>query len=347
MFSNYKTKIIFVGGFGDAACKSGFTTIKSINENIDIAVINTDSISMFDTPADTKIAIGELGAGGEPSVAYDAMKNKHDELTAFLDDAQIAVIVAGLGKGTGTGAGLYVAQAASKLNIKTFGLFRTPDEFVGQKRVKIANDYLEQYKKTLNGILHISNDKVNALMIERGVATFNQSLEQSMQPTLDALESFVSIVSRSGPQNADLNDLCAIVSNQFVVQNFRTDDGNINFDWSLYDIDTKQARSAIIIIETPARGENAVNELRARMNAMQRFHKQLNPELDVNIIDAVHVNESLNGQVNVIVLLSHFEKTRAEINRENGMLGHAARYNLANVGESGNGENTTLANSGK
>ena len=156
-----KIKVVGVGGGG------GNMINHMIRENailnIDLIVANTDAQALENSPAHTKIQLGEkktkgLGAGMRPEVGKEAAEESYDEIKSALETSDIVFIASGLGGGTGTGAAPIVAQAAKDVGALTVAVVTIPFVFEGKKRRKLADLGLEELRKESDSIVVIPND---------------------------------------------------------------------------------------------------------------------------------------------------------------------------------------------
>jgi cell division protein FtsZ len=146
-----KIKAIGVGGGG------GNMINHMISENvkgIDLIVANTDAQALETSNAAYKIQLGEkltkgLGAGMKPEIGQESAQESYEAIKEVLDGADIVFVSSGLGGGTGTGAAPIVAQAAKEVGALTVSVVTKPFRFEGRKRMRLAEQGLEQLKESL------------------------------------------------------------------------------------------------------------------------------------------------------------------------------------------------------
>ena len=104
-------KIVGCGG-------GGSNTVNRLTDTgvtgAEMCAINTDATHLLHMHVPKKILIGRrvtkgLGAGALPEVGETAARENEDDIKAFLDDAHVVFITAGMGGGTGTGSAPVVA----------------------------------------------------------------------------------------------------------------------------------------------------------------------------------------------------------------------------------------------
>ena len=96
-------------------------------DGCDFAVCNTDAQALEYSKAENKFQIGKeitsgLGAGARPEVGRQAAEENFDEISKFIDGANMVFISAGMGGGTGTGSAPVIARAAREKGILTVGI---------------------------------------------------------------------------------------------------------------------------------------------------------------------------------------------------------------------------------
>ena len=127
-------KVIGVGGGGQNAVGNMY---EEGIANVTFAVCNTDTQALSKSPVPVKIAIGTLGAGGDPKRGQQAAIDHAEQIEHLLDDGtQMVFVTAGMGGGTGTGAAPVVAGIAKKKGILTIGIVTIP--FFFEKKNKIV-----------------------------------------------------------------------------------------------------------------------------------------------------------------------------------------------------------------
>ncbi|MDD2789475.1 MAG: cell division protein FtsZ [Sulfurimonas sp.] len=211
-------RIIAVGVGGGGGNMIGHMINQGVT-GIEMMLINTDAQVLSETCAASKIQIGTkltkgLGAGMKPNVGRDSALESYDEIKAALEGADIVFISAGLGGGTGTGAAPIVAQIAKEIGALTISVVTKPFKFEGNKRIKLAEEGLEELKKESDSIVVIPNDKLLTI-IDRKLG-----LKDSFKIVDGVLAQAVSgtsgVILSSGENdiNLDFADLKTVMSHK-------------------------------------------------------------------------------------------------------------------------------------
>ena len=161
-------RIIAVGVGGGGGNMIGHMLNEGVT-GIEMILINTDAQVLAENSAASKIQIGSkltkgLGAGMKPNVGKESALENHEDIRVALEGADIVFISAGLGGGTGTGAAPVVAQIAKEVGALTISVVTKPFKFEGKKRLKLAEEGLEELKKESDSIVVIPNDKLLSII---------------------------------------------------------------------------------------------------------------------------------------------------------------------------------------
>ena len=156
---------IVVFGVGGAGGNAVNNMIESGLQGVDFVVANTDSQSLLQSKATTKIQLGVdltqgLGAGAQPDVGEAAAEESLSDIVASLENAHMAFIAAGMGGGTGTGAAPVIARAARERGVLTVGVVTKPFDFEGRRRMTIAEGGVESLRDIVDTLIIIPNQNL-------------------------------------------------------------------------------------------------------------------------------------------------------------------------------------------
>ena len=186
---------------------------------IEMLLINTDAQVLSENNAASKIQIGSkltkgLGAGMKPAVGKESALENYEDIRMALDGADIVFISAGLGGGTGTGAAPVVAQIAKEVGALTISVVTKPFKFEGKKRLKLAEDGLEELKKESDSIVVIPNDKLLSVIDKKlGLKSAFKIVDGVLA---QAVSGTSGVILSSGEQdiNLDFADLQTVMSHK-------------------------------------------------------------------------------------------------------------------------------------
>ena len=207
-----KIKVIGVGGGGGNAVN---TMIRSGLEGVDFIVANTDAQALAASLAPNKIQIGKdltkgLGAGADPDIGRDAALEDCRELQAFLSDADMVFITAGMGGGTGTGAAAVVAQIARELGALTVAVVTKPFAFEGKRRRKHAEQGVARLRECVDTLITIPNQRL--LQIATPDLSMLDAFKLADNVLVNAVRGISDIINTPGLINVDFADVKTVMS---------------------------------------------------------------------------------------------------------------------------------------
>ena len=207
-----KIKVVGVGGGGGNAVNN---MISSALQGIHFISANTDVQALGRSLAEHKVQIGAkltkgLGAGANPRVGCEAAFESMDQIKACIAEADMVFVTAGMGGGTGTGAAPVIAQAAKELGILTVGVVTKPFFFEGKKRLESAEAGIEEFRKHVDSLITIPNDRLLQLAPKK--ATFIEMLKKADEVLYHAVKGISDLILGTGLINLDFNDVRTVMS---------------------------------------------------------------------------------------------------------------------------------------
>jgi cell division protein FtsZ len=209
-------KVIGVGGGGGNAVNHMY------NQGIvgvDFIICNTDAQALELSPIPNKVQLGASltegrGAGSMPEVGKNSAIESIDDVKELLGaTTKMIFITAGMGGGTGTGASPIIAQAARELGILTVGIVTTPFNFEGKRRKQQADEGLEAFKKHVDTLLVISNDKLREMY---GNLTLSNAFAEADNILTTAAKGIAEIITVPGYINVDFEDVKTVMQSSGV-----------------------------------------------------------------------------------------------------------------------------------
>ncbi|HBY05862.1 MAG: Cell division protein FtsZ [candidate division TM6 bacterium GW2011_GWE2_42_60] len=206
-----RIKVIGIGGAGGNTINS---MIASGFEHVEFIAANTDSQALEQSKAKHIIKLGSkltkgLGSGANPEVGRRATEEDLDAICEHLDDADVVFLTAGLGGGTGSGGLPVVARALRERNILSIAVVTKPFGFEGKRRMKIAEDALQQIRSSVDSLIVIPNQKL------LDFATEKLSLINAFEKINTFMTQFIrgisDIITKHGHINVDFADLQTIM----------------------------------------------------------------------------------------------------------------------------------------
>ncbi|MDD3596248.1 cell division protein FtsZ [Sulfuricurvum sp.] len=211
-------RIVAVGVGGGGGNMIGYMLKEQI-PGIELIIANTDAQVLEQGSAATKIQLGAkltkgLGAGMKPEVGKESALESYEDLARALEGADIVFVAAGLGGGTGTGAAPIIAKIAKEVGALTIAVVTKPFSFEGKKRLKLADEGLEELKKESDSIVVIPNDKLLSIIdpklgIKESFKIVDSVLARAVSGT-----SGVILASGDNDINLDFADLQTVMSHR-------------------------------------------------------------------------------------------------------------------------------------
>jgi cell division protein FtsZ len=205
---------ITVIGVGGAGCNAVNNMISADLEGVDFLVANTDGQALAHSLASRKIQLGSaitqgLGAGSKPEIGRAAAEESLEEVMAELADCNMVFITAGMGGGTGTGAAPIIARAARERGILTVGVITKPFEFEGQRRMKQAEDGIEELQAYVDTLIIVPNQNLFRLANER--TTFADAFHMADAVLHQGVCGVTNLMIKPGLINLDFADIRAVM----------------------------------------------------------------------------------------------------------------------------------------
>jgi len=195
----------------------------SKNDLVDFVGINSDGGSIRELEKNGfqhNIGLGDdshyLGAGGDILIAKAQGEKHFDEFVGIFKNADLALVVTGMGGGTGTGAAPYVAKAAreaqkNKRNALTIGVTTMPN-LVESDRFEIAEQGIEELRKHVDALIVIDQARIEEVLDnEDAPADLAYELVDLRFHTV--LQSIMETVTKYTKRNIDFADVCSTLKN--------------------------------------------------------------------------------------------------------------------------------------
>jgi len=157
----YKSNL-YVVGVGGCGCNTIEYIAEKDMDSVKTVAINTDEKVLGESDADRQMLIGkELtdgnGAKGDPTIGKRAAEKSEGQILKTIDEADLVVVVAGMGGGTGSGASEVIADLARR-NGKMVVTYAVMPFSAEKKRYEKAESALERVSDMSNATTIFEND---------------------------------------------------------------------------------------------------------------------------------------------------------------------------------------------
>ena len=205
---------IVVFGIGGAGGNAVNNMVSAGLEGVDFVVANTDAQALAASQADRRIQMGSkltegLGAGSNPEVGRQAAEESMAEIVDMLQGSHMAFVTAGMGGGTGTGAAPVIASAARELGVLTVGVVTKPFDFEGTRRMRTANEGINELAKEVDTLIIIPNQ--NLFRIANAQTTFAEAFAMADEVLHSGVSGITDLMIKPGLINLDFADVKTIM----------------------------------------------------------------------------------------------------------------------------------------
>ena len=185
-------------------------------KGVEFVAVNTDAQDLHHTLTKRKIHIGKnltkgLGTGMNAELGKRAAEETREEIQETLKGADMVFIAGGEGGGTCTGAAPIVAKIAKELGALTVAVVTKPFSFEGIQRMRLAEQGLEELRKSVDAIIVIPNDRLLATVDKN--TTAKQAFSMCDEVLKQAVEGISDLIVTPGVINVDFADIRSILEN--------------------------------------------------------------------------------------------------------------------------------------
>ena len=142
-----------------------------------------------------------------PKIGRKAAEEDTNRLIEMLQGADMVFVTAGLGGGTGAGAASVVASLAKELDALTVAVVTKPFTFEGPKRMRLAEQSMEELAEVVDTLITIPNDRLLAI-VPRGTS-IKQAFRVADDILRQAVQGISDIIRTPGVINLDFSDIKA------------------------------------------------------------------------------------------------------------------------------------------
>ena len=205
-------RVVGVGGAGVNAVNR---MIEAEVEGVEFIAVNTDTQSLEQSAAHSRLHIGGditrgLGSGSNPELGRLSALEDYDQLKAMLRGSDMVFITAGAGGGTGTGAAPIVARISREVGALTVGIITKPFSFEGQRRGEQADQGVEELAREVDTLIVIPNSRLLTVLDK------STSMVEAFRVADDVLRQGVQgisdLITLPGLINLDFADVRTIMS---------------------------------------------------------------------------------------------------------------------------------------
>ncbi len=204
-------KVIGLGGAGGNAINR---MLENEIRGVQFLVGNTDIQSLNTSSCPVRIQMGAsitggLGSGGDPDIGRKSAEEDRDRIREHLEGADMVFITAGMGGGTGTGSSPVVAEVAREIGALTVGIVTKPFTFEGRKRMRHADEGLDELRRSVDTLIVIPNQRL-LHVVDRNTP-LNEALRVADDVLAHATKGISEIITVPGLVNVDFADVRSVM----------------------------------------------------------------------------------------------------------------------------------------
>ncbi len=305
-----------VGGGGGNAVNNMITAGL---RGVEFVCANTDAQALAMSKSERLIQLGAhvtegLGAGSQPEVGRAAAEECIDEIMDHLSHTHMCFVTAGMGGGTGTGAAPVVARAAREKGILTVGVVTKPFHFEGQRRMRTADQGIEELQRCVDTLIVIPNQ--NLFRLANDKTTFADAFAMADQVLYSGVACITDLMVKEGLINLDFADVRSVMREM----------GKAMMGTGEASGEGRAMAAAEAAIANPLLDESSMKGAKGLLisitggrdltlfevdEAATRIREEV--DMDANIILGATFDEDLEGVIRVSVVATGIDKTAAEI----------------------------------
>ena len=183
-------------GVGGAGCAS----VKHLHEfaSSDLQVMAIDTGSAVSNLGDSIVSLpvgNGFGSGGDSIAAAEQFSEAEPTVHKFVAEADVVIILAGLGRGTGSGISPLVAEMARNSGALTIAAINMPFEFEGRFRNQSAARAHDQLTVSADAVITLNNDDLTGL--GNAIGSLNGAFQRADRNVAETVRSITSALTAS------------------------------------------------------------------------------------------------------------------------------------------------------
>jgi cell division protein FtsZ len=316
---NATIKVVGVGGGGTNAVNS---MVRDNLRGVEFIIANTDLQSLEKSECPGKIQIGGeltrgLGAGSNPETGKSAAQESEIIIRDMLEGADMVFITAGMGGGTGTGAAPVISRIAKETGALTVGVVTKPFAFEGKKRMRQAEEGIQELKEAVDTLIVIPNQKLLSYVGKQ--TSFTSAFSMVDDILKQAVCSISDLIVIPGLINLDFADVKCIMgsmgkalmgSGVATGETRAVEAAQKAISSPLLDEATVDGAKGILINITGGDDLTLMEINEASMMVQENAHE------DAHIIFGAVIDQQMEGQMRVTVIATGFDNPVASPKEE-------------------------------
>ncbi len=231
-----------------------------------------------------------------------------------MQNSDLVFVTCGMGGGTGTGAAPVVAELAREAGALVVGIVTKPFLFEGRKRMRQAEEGIEELRKFVDTMIVVPNERLLAVVGKN--IPFQDALKKADEVLLRATEGISGLVTKCGIINVDFADVRTVMKDGGAAimgtgvgsgENRAVEAAQIALSSPLLDDVSIAGATGVLVNITGGDGELSFTDFTTVGQIVQEAVGE-----EANIIIGAGVEPAMVGQVRVTVVATGFEKAKAQ-----------------------------------
>lgn len=212
-------------GVGTAGINILEEIAKAALPGVALVAVNTDAKSVAASSAPEKISLETkpsrgAGPGGDPKRSRAAAEENVLKFKQACEGVDVVFLLAGLGGGAGTGISPVLAHAARESGALVLAFVAMPFDCEGNRRLKQAQQGLEQLKSAADGVICLPNQEIFKLIDEKTSVVETFKILNGL--LTEGVSGVWRLMARKGLLEIHYADLCALLRERRGESSFAT-----------------------------------------------------------------------------------------------------------------------------
>ena len=188
-------------GVGGAGCSSLNRLLENASESMSMLGIDTGTAAQnLPSNVETLTMGNGFGSGGNPETAIEMFADAELSVSDFIGEADVVIILAGLGRGTGSALSPRIAELARRSGALTIAAVNLPFEFEGRFRNQSANKAHSELMSSADAVITMNNDELSKLSSTG--ASLNGAFQEADRNISNAVHAITNALESSPVRNA-------------------------------------------------------------------------------------------------------------------------------------------------
>ena len=307
-------RTILVIGVGGCGCYIASRMCAEHPDDVSYLLCESDYRAFVYSPVKDQLLLKDNNFGTHCDIerGKKMAQEASDKIQHLINEGtKMVFVLAGLGGGTGSGSSPVISGITRKMGILTIGIVTTPLLFENEAVLLCENKGLNDLRKTTDALISVSNDYIWSL---DGKLSEDQAFDMADEILIKSMMTIVDLINSRSQEgiNIDFNDVMFVLKDggdSVVISGKAEGEKRVMEAIKealssplLYNKALRTAKRILLHTSTSSQFPLEIRET----EELTSFTKSLHPQ--VNIIWGSSTNESLERDVQVIIIASGLDK---------------------------------------